>query len=135
MLAETRAQAKDAAGLVEVEYDPLPAVDRPRGARRRADLHDDLGTNHCFTWKLEGGDVEGVFGNAAVTVKERFRQQRLIPNAIEPRGVIAQYLPEEYTLWSATQIRTSASGSPSSSASRGAPAGDSPTSAAASARS
>jgi aerobic carbon-monoxide dehydrogenase large subunit len=108
VLAETRAQAKDAAELVEVDYDPLPAVIDPEEALADGApiLHEELGTNHCFTWKLEGGDVEGVFGGAPVTVKERFRQQRLIPNAIEPRGVIAQYLPaqDEYTLWSATQI-------------------------------
>ena len=108
VLAETRALAKDAAELVGVEYDPLPAVIDPEKALEDGApiLHEEFGTNHCFTWKLEGGDVEGVFGNAPVTVKERFRQQRLIPNAIEPRGVIGQYLPaqDEYTLWSATQI-------------------------------
>jgi carbon-monoxide dehydrogenase large subunit len=108
VIAETRAQAADAAELVEVDYEPLPAVIDPEAAL--ADdapiLHEELGTNHCFTWKLENGDIEGIFGSAPVTVKERFRQQRLIPNAIEPRGVIAQYLPaqDEYTLWSATQI-------------------------------
>ncbi len=108
VIAETRAQAKDAAELVEVDYEPLPAVIDPEAAL--ADdapvVHDDLGSNHCFTWKLENGDVEGIFGSAPVTVTERFRQQRLIPNAIEPRGVLAQHLPaqDEYTLWSATQI-------------------------------
>jgi carbon-monoxide dehydrogenase large subunit len=108
VLAESRAQAKDAAELVEVEYDPLPAVIDPEKALEDGApiLHEELGTNHCFTWKLESGDVEGIFGSAPVTVKERYRQQRLIPNAIEPRGIIAQYLPaqDEYTLWSATQI-------------------------------
>jgi carbon-monoxide dehydrogenase large subunit len=108
VVAETRAQAKDAAELVEVEYEPLPAVIDPEAAL--ADdapiLHEDLGTNHSFTWKLETGDIEGIFASAPVTVSERFRQQRLIPNAIEPRGVLAQHLPaqDEYTLWSATQI-------------------------------
>ena len=108
VIAESRALAKDAAELVEVDYEELPAVIDPEAALADGApiLHDELGTNHCFTWKLEGGDVEGVFGNAPVTVKERYRQQRLIPNAIEPRGVIATYEPsqDEYTLWSATQI-------------------------------
>jgi aerobic carbon-monoxide dehydrogenase large subunit len=108
VIAETRAQAKDAAELVEVDYEELPAVIDPEEALADGApiLHDDLGTNHCFTWKLENGDVEGIFGSAPVTVKERFRQQRLIPNAIEPRGVLATYEPslDEYTLWSATQI-------------------------------
>ncbi len=108
VLAESRALAKDAAELVQVEYEELPAVIDPEEALADGApiLHDDLGTNHCFTWKLESDGFDEVFDGAPVTVKERFRQQRLIPNAIEPRGVIAQYLPaqDEYTLWSATQI-------------------------------
>jgi carbon-monoxide dehydrogenase large subunit len=108
VIAETRAQAKDAAELVQVDYEPLPAVVDPEDALADGApiVHDELGTNHSFTWSLTGGDVDGVFSSAPVVVKERFRQQRLIPNAIEPRGVLAQYLPveDEYTLWSATQI-------------------------------
>ncbi len=108
VIAESRALAADAAELVDVDYDPLPAVTDPEAAL--ADdapiLHEEFGTNHCFTWKLEAGGVDEIFETAPVTVKERFRQQRLIPNAIEPRGVIAQYVAatDEYTLWSATQI-------------------------------
>ncbi len=108
VIAESRALAADAAELVEVEYDPLPAVIDPEEALADGApiLHDEFGTNHCYTWKLEAGGADEIFEKAPVTVKERFRQQRLIPNAIEPRGVIAQYVPasDEYTLWSATQI-------------------------------
>ncbi len=108
VIAESRALAKDAAELVDVEYEPLPAVIDPEEALADGApiIHEEFGTNHCFTWKLEAGGVDEIFEKAPVTVKERFRQQRLIPNAIEPRGVIAQYLPaqDEYTLWSATQI-------------------------------
>jgi len=108
VIAETRALAKDAAELVEVEYEPLPAVIDPEEALAEGAplVHEEFGTNESFVWKLENGDVDGIFASAPVTVKERFRQQRLIPNAIEPRGVLAQYLPaqDEYTLWSATQI-------------------------------
>jgi aerobic carbon-monoxide dehydrogenase large subunit len=108
VLAETRAQAKDAAELVEVEYEPLPAVIDPEEALADGApiIHEEFGTNHCYTWKLASDGADAVFDSAPVTVKERYRQQRLIPNAIEPRGVIGQYLPaqDEYTLWSATQI-------------------------------
>jgi carbon-monoxide dehydrogenase large subunit len=108
VLAESRGLAKDAAELVQVEYEELPAVIDPEEALADGApiLHEDLGTNHCFTWKLETDGFDDVFDGAAVTVKERFRQQRLIPNAIEPRGVLATYQPAqgEYTLWSATQI-------------------------------
>jgi carbon-monoxide dehydrogenase large subunit len=108
VLAETRALARDAAELVEVEYEPLPAVtDVTRALDAGAPLvHDDFGTNECYTWTLSAGDVDKAFADAEVTVSRRYRQNRLIPNAIEPRGVLVQPVPAqgEYTLWSATQI-------------------------------
>jgi len=69
-------------------------------------VHDDLDSNRCYDWTLSAGDIERAFADAAVTVKRRYRQNRLIPNAIEPRGVLVQPVPAqgEYTLWSATQI-------------------------------
>jgi carbon-monoxide dehydrogenase large subunit len=108
VIAESRAAAKDAADAVVVEYEPLPAVtDVGEALADGAPLvHDDFGTNQCYEWKLAAGDVDRLFSEAAVTVKERYRQQRLIPNAIEPRGVLVQPVPAqgEFTLWSATQI-------------------------------
>jgi aerobic carbon-monoxide dehydrogenase large subunit len=69
-------------------------------------VHEEFGTNHCYTWALKTDNSDSVFAEAPVTVKERYRQQRLVPNAMEPRGVLAQHLPaqDEYTLWSATQV-------------------------------
>ena len=108
VVAESRALAKDAAELVEVEYEPLDAVaDVAKALDPRAPLvHDDLGTNECYVWNLEAGEVDQAFAGADVTVKRSYRQQRLIPNAIEPRGALAHELPGtgELTLWSATQI-------------------------------
>jgi carbon-monoxide dehydrogenase large subunit len=108
VVADTRAHAKDAAELVLVHYDPLPAVtDVEAAAADGAPLvHDDFGTNRSYEWKLAAGEVDRLFAEAAVTVSERYRQQRLIPNAIEPRGVLVQPVPAqgEFTMWSATQI-------------------------------
>jgi carbon-monoxide dehydrogenase large subunit len=108
VVARTRALAKDAAELVEVDYEPLPAVTDVLEALAEGApvVHADLGTNHCYTWPLQAGEPDRLFAEAAVTVKERYRQQRLIPNAIEPRGVLVQPVPAqgEYTMWSATQI-------------------------------
>jgi aerobic carbon-monoxide dehydrogenase large subunit len=108
VIAETRALATDAAELVDVGYEPLPAVTDVAkalddGAPR---VHDDLDSNHCYTWQLAAGEVDRLFSEAAVTVKENYRQQRLIPNAMEPRGVLVQPSPAmgEYTMWSATQV-------------------------------
>jgi aerobic carbon-monoxide dehydrogenase large subunit len=108
VVAQTRALAKDAAELVEVDYEPLPAViDVAQALEDGAPLaHSDLDSNHCYTWPLQAGEPERLFAAAAVTVKERYRQQRLIPNAIEPRGVLVQPMPAqgEFTMWSGTQI-------------------------------
>lgn len=108
VVAETRAIAKDAAELVEVEYEPLAAVaDVAQALDPGAPLvHDDLGTNECYVWKLEAGEVEQAFADAAHTLKRRYRQQRVVPAAMEPRGALAQELPGtgELTLWTSTQI-------------------------------
>ena len=108
VVAESRAAAVDAAELVAVEWEELPAVtDVAHALDEGAPLvHDDLGSNRCYVWPLEGGDVAKAFAEAEVTVSERYRQQRLIPSAIEPRGVLAQALNAtgELTLWSATQV-------------------------------
>ena len=108
VVAETRAIAKDAAELVEVEYEPLEAVaDVGKALDAGAPLvHEDFGTNECYVWKLDAGEVDKAFAEADVTVKQRYRQQRLIPVAMEPRGALAQELPGtgELTLWTSTQI-------------------------------
>jgi carbon-monoxide dehydrogenase large subunit len=108
VVAETRALAADAAELVEVDYEPLPSVtDVEKALAEDAPLvHDELDSNRCYTWALAAGEVDRLFSEAAVTVKERYRQQRLIPNAIEPRGVLVQPSPAqgEFTMWSATQV-------------------------------
>ena len=107
VVAETRAQAKDAAELVEVDYEPLPSIADVRKALEDGAplVHEDLGTNECYVWKLETDDVQAAIDAADVVVTRRYVQPRLIPNAIEPRGVVAQAGPTgDVTLWSATQI-------------------------------
>ena len=108
VIAESRVLAKDAAELVEVDYEPLPSVtDVTKALDDGAPLvHDELDSNRCYTWALAAGEVDRLFAEAAVTVKERYRQQRLIPNAIEPRGVLVDLTPAqgEFTMWSATQV-------------------------------
>src|SRR5207245_10513578 len=108
VVAETRAEARDAVELVQVAYESLPALVDPAQALEDGApiVHDDFGRNRCYTWALSAGEVDQEFANADVTIKERYRQQRLIPNAIEPRGVIVQPFPAtgELTMWSATQV-------------------------------
>jgi carbon-monoxide dehydrogenase large subunit len=107
VVAETRGLAEDAAEAVAVDYEPLPAVVDPEQAMRDEVLvHEELGTNVVVHWSHGGGGDLGVFDTAPVRFAERYRAPRLIPNAIEPRGCLAQVVPAmgEYTLWSATQI-------------------------------
>ncbi len=107
VIAESRSLAKDAAELVEVDYEPLGSIaDVEKALEDGAPLvHDDFGTNECYVWKLDAGDVQAAVDAADVVVTRRYFQPRLIPNAIEPRGVLAQVGPtDEVTLWSATQV-------------------------------
>jgi carbon-monoxide dehydrogenase large subunit len=107
VLAETRAQAKDAAEAVEVDWAPMQAVtDLEEAAKDDIVIHTDLGSNVVVHWSHGGGGDQTIFDTAPVVVRERYVQPRLIPNAIEPRGCLAQIVPfqDEFTLWSATQI-------------------------------
>jgi aerobic carbon-monoxide dehydrogenase large subunit len=108
VVADSREQAADAIEAVEVDYDELPVVTDMMEAISDGGtvIHDALGTNKAYTWLLTNGDVDKVFAEAPVVVKERYYNQRLIPNAIEPRGVVVQPIPAqgEFTVWSATQI-------------------------------
>ena len=107
VVAETRYLAQDALELIDVDYEPLPAVvDPPRAVTAGApQLHPDIPGNQAFHWTVAGGDVDAAFAAAEVVVKERIIQQRLIPTAMEPRSAVAQFLPAtgELTLWNTTQ--------------------------------
>jgi carbon-monoxide dehydrogenase large subunit len=108
VVAEERDIARDALDLIEVDYEPLPVVvDAEKAIQPGApQLHEEVPQNTTFVWKVAGGDAEKAFREAEVVVKERIVNQRLIPNAIEPRGMVAQYNPGsgDLTLWTATQI-------------------------------
>ena len=109
VVAETREQARDAMEAIVVDYDELPVVvDLEAAASDEALVHESLGTNKSYTWSLvpDPASVDQAFAEAEHTIKERYVQQRLIPMAIEPRGVCV--LPEPYggdfTVYSSTQI-------------------------------
>jgi aerobic carbon-monoxide dehydrogenase large subunit len=108
IVAESRAQAADALEAVDVDYDPLdPVLDLEDALKPEAAVvHEDFGDNRCYTWGLATGDVDTVFSDAPVVVRERYLHPRIIPNAIEPRGIVVQpAAPQgEFTMWSATQI-------------------------------
>jgi aerobic carbon-monoxide dehydrogenase large subunit len=107
VIAESRVLAKDAAELVEVEYEPLPAAVGVGASLEDGSplVHEAFGTNECYVWKLATDDAEDVFAQADVVVSHTYYQPRLIPNAIEPRAVLAQVGPSgDVTVYSATQV-------------------------------
>ena len=83
------------------------APSTPRRPREKGEpqLHAEVPNNVAFHWKVSGGDVDAAFKAADVVVKERIINQRLIPNAMEPRAALAQYLSasDEFTLWVTSQ--------------------------------
>ena len=107
VVAETRYQAYDALDLIEVDYDPLPAVTDPQEAAKDGapQLHASIKGNQAFHWTVSGGDIEAAFRNADVIVKDRIVQQRLIPTAMETRAALAHYIQAsgELTFWNTTQ--------------------------------
>jgi aerobic carbon-monoxide dehydrogenase large subunit len=108
VVAETRTIARDALELVEVDYEPLPAVIDPEKALEEGSplTHPELGTNVAFKWSLPVSDVDGAFKEADKVLKLHVVQPRLTPMAIEPRGCAASWHAGEssLTFWSSTQV-------------------------------
>ena len=107
VVAENRYLAEDAAGLVSVDYDPLPGVTDPESALEdRALLHDEAGTNIIAARKFARGDVDGAMADAAIIVEDRFRIRRKTPSAIENRSCLAEFEAgrQALTLHASTQV-------------------------------
>jgi carbon-monoxide dehydrogenase large subunit len=108
VVAEDRATAEDAAELIEVDYEPLPAVTDPRlGERDDAPLvHDTCPNNYLIKREYERGDVDEAFRNAHVVVKRKFRIGRKQALCLEGRGCVAAYRENTFTLtvWISHQL-------------------------------
>ncbi|HEX7044051.1 MAG TPA: xanthine dehydrogenase family protein molybdopterin-binding subunit [Burkholderiales bacterium] len=108
VIAESYWQAKDAAELVDVEYEPLPAVvDAVEALRPGAPaVHEQAPDNLCYRWSLgDKAATDAAFAQAHHVTKLDIVNNRLIPNAIEPRAALAHYSRGEdaYTLYVANQ--------------------------------
>ena len=107
VVAESRYQAEDALELINVDYEILPANVHAEAAMNEGtpQLHEDAPNNQAFHWVAAGGDTDSAFASAEVVVTDTIVQQRLIPNAMEPRSAVASYLPSmgELTIWNTTQ--------------------------------
>ncbi|MET0228151.1 MAG: molybdopterin cofactor-binding domain-containing protein, partial [Actinomycetes bacterium] len=108
VVADSREHAMDATEAVDVDYDELPVVTDIEAASADGAhvIHEQFGSNQMYTWELHNGDVDKVFAEAPVVVKERYFHPRLVANALEPRAIVVQPVPAqgEFTVWTATQI-------------------------------
>jgi carbon-monoxide dehydrogenase large subunit len=108
VVATDRYVALDAAELVEVDYDPQPAVADPEKALQPGApaVHPEWPDNIAFTYHQEGGDVAKAFQEADVVVQQRITSQRLVPVAMETRGVVADWKAgdKSLTIYTSTQI-------------------------------
>jgi carbon-monoxide dehydrogenase large subunit len=108
VIAETKQQAKDAAELVVIDYEDLPAVSTMRDALKPGapQLHAEAPNNLCFDWHLGDKElVDAAFARAHKIVKLDLLNSRLVPNAMETRAAIGDYDPMsgDYTLYTTSQ--------------------------------
>ena len=107
VVAESVLQAKDAAELIEVDYEELkPVIDITTADKAGSAVHDDVPDNVCYDWGHGSTDaVDAAFAKAAHVTKLSFANNRLIPNAMEPRAANAVYTrhDDSYTLYVANQ--------------------------------
>ncbi len=108
VIADSRAEAEDAAERVEIDYLALPPLTDPEAAAETGAvrLHEEAAGNIIFTRQFVRGEVDEAMSGAALRVSGRFRMRRKTPGAIENRGYLANYMPgrRHLTLYSSTQV-------------------------------
>jgi carbon-monoxide dehydrogenase large subunit len=106
VIAESAAEAKNAAEMVNVEYFEKDAVVSASKAQSSTDIYDGIARNTCYEWELgEREATEQAIASAAHVTHYKLTNNRLIPNAMEPRAAIADYNKgtDELTLYTTSQ--------------------------------
>lgn len=107
VIAETLQQAKDAAELLDIDYEELPAVVSPGSVETAGTaVHDEAPDNVCYDWIWGDKDkTDAAFAQAAHVTTLDLVNTRLVPNAMEPRAAVGEYDPgmDEYTLTTTSQ--------------------------------
>jgi carbon-monoxide dehydrogenase large subunit len=107
VVAETLAEAKAAAALINIDFEELPAVaDTATAQGFASSVHDNAPDNVCYSWAIgDKASVDAAFASAAHVTTLKFRNNRLIPNALETRAANASYNAgdESYTLYTTSQ--------------------------------
>jgi carbon-monoxide dehydrogenase large subunit len=106
VVAETLAQAKDASEKIVIDYEVLPAVVDPAKAKSAAQIHEIAPANTIYEWHLgDKAATDAAFASASHVTRLEIVNNRLIPNALEPRVAIGEYDDgtESFTLWNTSQ--------------------------------
>ena len=112
VVGRDKASAQDALEAIDVDYEQVPPVLDMEAALADGGqlVHPHLTSNKSFTWTFESGAagtgaaIDDALGAAEITVRRRFRQQRLIPAFMEPRSTVVQPNGDGVTMWSSTQV-------------------------------
>jgi len=108
VIAETRGQARDAADAVEVEWEELDAVPDVKTALADGapQIHPEAPGNLIYDWEIGSKpEVDAAFSGAAHVTRMELTNNRLVPNAMEPRAALAKYdmAEDHFTLWTTSQ--------------------------------
>ena len=103
VVADTRAQAEDAAALVHVEWEELTPLPEPAAALTAPPLFPELRDNLAFTRSLDVGGTEAAFAGAAVVVEETFISGRHTGVTLEGRSILADWRDDQLTVWHSHQ--------------------------------
>ncbi|MGH3266486.1 MAG: xanthine dehydrogenase family protein molybdopterin-binding subunit, partial [Trebonia sp.] len=97
VVARDQYTAADAAELIDVSYEALDPVLDMEAALTEGSPKVHEAWNRSFTWTFANGDLDAAFRDAPVVLERTYRQQRLIPSAMEPRAVVCSLVGDEYT--------------------------------------
>jgi carbon-monoxide dehydrogenase large subunit len=108
VIAESQSAANDGAEAVEVDWEVLPSVTSTEKAAAKGSpqIHEVAPGNVAFNWQIgDAAATDAAFKSAAVTVKKRIVNQRLVANPMEPRACVARYdeATGDWTLWVTSQ--------------------------------
>jgi carbon-monoxide dehydrogenase large subunit len=98
VIAAGRAEAEDAAELIEIAWEPLPAILDGESALAAGPLHESLSDNVAYEHNIKAGDPDDAFASAGHVIEETFNFHRQTGLSLEPRGLIADYDPGAETL-------------------------------------
>jgi len=105
VLGQDKYSVRDAIDKVVVDYEPLKPVTKMEEAEKdQVIIHEELKTNISYKIPFKAGEVDKAFNEADKVVRVEAINERLIPNPMEPRGIVARYEAGTLSVWYSTQV-------------------------------